>query len=136
MSDAKQLDKEYALLSPAGKAEVWSAADFWKMATDAQHPKNTNDMGYLVSSYDFDKDWQHWEKHPNGDELVMCLSGTFTFSIREGQECQQVVVTPGAYVVIPKDTWHTAKVPEPAKALSITWGHGTQHRSVDCTDPW
>jgi hypothetical protein len=33
-----------------------------------------------------------------------------------------------ATVVVPRGTWHTAKVLEPSEALHITWGEGTQHR--------
>jgi hypothetical protein len=35
---------------------------------------------------------------------------------------------PGSYVLIPRATWHTAKVHIPSSVLFITPGEGTQHR--------
>ena len=35
---------------------------------------------------------------------------------------------PGAFVVVPRGTWHTATVHAPSAGLFITAGEGTQHR--------
>ncbi|MBD1868653.1 hypothetical protein H6F95_15320 [Cyanobacteria bacterium FACHB-471] len=36
--------------------------------------------------------------------------------------------TPGAFVLVPCGTWHTAKVHSPSSMLFITPGEGTQNR--------
>ncbi|SFF73471.1 hypothetical protein SAMN05518801_10168 [Novosphingobium sp. CF614] len=34
--------------------------------------------GRLVSMHEFTGDWDGWEMHPAGDELVVCLAGEMT----------------------------------------------------------
>ena len=130
MSRVKKLSKEYSVINPKGESKAWAADDFWKMVMQKDHPENREEMGYLVSQFDFDQDWKSWEKHPKGDEIVFCISGSFDFilDLESGEEVSRV--NPGEYVVVPKDTWHRARVLEPAKALFITWGHGTEHKDV------
>ena len=36
--------------------------------------------------------------------------------------------TPGSFVVVPKGTWHTAKVHAPTTMLFVTPGEGTANR--------
>jgi mannose-6-phosphate isomerase-like protein (cupin superfamily) len=128
MDKASRLDQRYAVLNPKGSAELWEAADFWKMVADPAHPKNFADMGYLVSHYEFTKDWESWENHPNGDELVFCSAGEMTFVMeREGRH-ENVSLSAGQFVIVPKNTWHTAKIPHKAQAVFVTWGFGTLHR--------
>lgn len=98
------------------------------MAMDPTHPKNKGEMGYLVSQFDFDKDWETWEIHPNGDEFVYCLSGKMTFVLESDGANKDIPLEPGQFVIVPRNTWHTAKVNEPTKALFLTWGYGTQQR--------
>ena len=35
---------------------------------------------------------------------------------------------PGQFALVPKGTWHTAKVHETSRAVFITAGEGTEHR--------
>lgn len=127
---ARKLDKDYVVMNPKGKSEIWAAKDFWEMAFNPKHRKNTKDMGYLVSEYEFTEDWSSWENHPNGDELVVCLAGAMTFVMETSKGLEKVRLKAGRYVIVPKNTWHTAKVREGAKALFVTWGSGTKHREV------
>lgn len=125
---AKNLKKSYVVLNPLGKSEIWKSADFWKMAFDKKHPKNNKDMGYLVSSYDFDSDWRSWENHPYGDELIFCVKGKITFIFKDKKEnLTKIELKTGNSIIVPRNTWHTAKVKKPTQCLFITWGFGTQH---------
>lgn len=130
MKLSKNLEKVYALLSPTGQSEIWKAEDFWAMAFDSSHEKNTRRMGYLVSAYDFSCDWETWENHPYGDEIVFCISGSMTCVFREEKKTRRIKVKSGEFLTVPKNTWHTAIVHEPTKALFITWGYGTKHQPV------
>lgn len=127
----KCLKNEYVVAGPKGKSEVWNSEDFWKMAFNPKHPKNTPEIGYLVSQFDFQKDWESWEKHPNGDEIIFCISGKITFILEnEGKE-DKILLESRQFIVVPKNTWHTAKISIPSSALFITWGYGTELRSID-----
>jgi mannose-6-phosphate isomerase-like protein (cupin superfamily) len=84
-----------------------------------------------TSSHATLSDWPVWEMHPNGDEIVCLLSGSVTFVLeREGGEEAVRLTRSGAYVIVPKGTWHTAKVGSAARMLFITAGEGTQHRKA------
>ena len=84
---------------------------------------------YLVSSFSYDQDWSTWEMHPNGDEVVCLLSGAVTL-VLEGPEGRRELPlkTSGSYAIVPRGTWHTARVGVPSKMLFITPGEGTQNR--------
>lgn len=86
--------------------------------------------GRLVSLYTFTEDWDSWEMHPAGDEVVVCLAGAITL-LQEANDgtTTRIMLAPGDYAINPPGLWHTADVAIPAQVLFITAGVGTQHRS-------
>lgn len=91
--------------------------------------KDDGAEGRLVSMHSFSGPWDMWEMHPNGSEVVLCISGSITLH-QEKPDGSQAVVTlePGEYAVNEPGTWHTADVDAEATALFITAGLGTEHR--------
>ncbi|HEY6562458.1 MAG TPA: cupin domain-containing protein [Polyangiaceae bacterium] len=88
------------------------------------------EQGRLMTYGEFAKDWDSWEMHPNGDELVLLLSGSVTFVLElDGKEHELLLNTTGAFAIIPRGTWHTARTQTACTMLFITPGQGTQHRS-------
>jgi mannose-6-phosphate isomerase-like protein (cupin superfamily) len=86
---------------------------------------------YLVTSYTFEADWTSWEMHPNGDEIVCLISGAVTFVLEhDGAQRAVELTASGSYLLVPKGTWHTARVSAPSRMLFITAGEGTQHREA------
>lgn len=85
--------------------------------------------GRLVSMFTFAESWDMWEMHPNGTEVVLCTSGSLTLhqETRDGTR-RTVSLQPGEYAINEPGTWHTADVADPATAVFITAGWGTQHR--------
>lgn len=82
----------------------------------------------LIAVHDFNKDWPSWECHPAGDELVVLISGSCEFLLKTDIGIQTLQLTEaGAFVLVPKGFWHTAKIAESAKVLFITPGENTQH---------
>lgn len=82
----------------------------------------------LVSAHEFNDDWPTWERHPAGDEIVMLLSGKAELVLKTGSgEASVVLDTPGSYVVIPHNTWHTARVSQRTRMLFVTPGEGTEN---------
>jgi len=83
----------------------------------------------LVALHDFDADWDTWECHPAGDEIVLLIAGSATLVIRDGDGEQSIdLATPGEYCIVPAGRWHTARVSEPVRMLFITPGAGTENR--------
>jgi mannose-6-phosphate isomerase-like protein (cupin superfamily) len=67
---------------------------------------------YLVTHAMYSSDWPSWEVHPNGDEIVMLLSGraTMVLEAQDGSQEPVVLDTPGCFAFVPRGTWHTAKI--------------------------
>jgi mannose-6-phosphate isomerase-like protein (cupin superfamily) len=114
-------------------------------ATATMQPEFTGDMdwyaiysaanaadgaeGRLVSQHSFTESWASWEMHPNGSEVVLCMQGRISLiqQLSDGS-LQTVVLKQGEYAINPPGVWHTADLTEPATAIFITAGEGTQHK--------
>ena len=86
--------------------------------------------GRLVTMYRFSENWDSWEMHPLGDEVVVCLSGQMTLhqEYADGSTASATIGA-GEYAINPPGCWHTADIEGEATALFITAGLGTEHRS-------
>ena len=84
----------------------------------------------LISHFTFNKDWETWEMHPAGEEFVCLLSGQVDLILeQDGVENTVQLSTSGSYVLVPRGTWHTARVHTPSSMLFITSSEGTQNRA-------
>lgn len=115
-------------LKPDGMMEKLPVGDdFWQRLMGGELGNFHHE--YLVTTSSFDAGWESWEIHPNGDEIVLLLSGSVDLLL----ETDDGVVTvearqPGDYAFVPKGTWHTADAHAPSMMLFITAGEGTQVR--------
>ena len=100
----------------------------WYDAYSARHADDGAE-GRLVSLYTFSECWSSWEMHPNGDEVVVCVSGAMTLhqEFPDGTR-KTVAIGPGKYVINPPGVWHTADVEGEATALFVPAGLGTPNR--------
>ena len=111
-----------AVVQPPFTGMEWYAAYVERHGDDGAE-------GRLVSLHRFETDWDMWEMHPRGAEVVVCLSGALVLHQEaEGGARKTIALKPGEYAINPPGTWHTADVPEPAAALFVTAGEETQHR--------
>jgi quercetin dioxygenase-like cupin family protein len=85
--------------------------------------------GRLVSMHSFTGNWDSWEMHPAGDEVVVCTAGEMTLhqEFPDGTTAS-VTIRNGEYAINPPGVWHTADIAEAATALFITAGLGTEVR--------
>ena len=85
--------------------------------------------GRLVSMHAFTGDWDVWEMHPKGAEVVLCTSGEITLHQEQPDgSAATVTLGPGDYAINAPGVWHTADVTGEATAVFITAGEGTEHR--------
>ena len=100
----------------------------WYGEYSARHAGDGAD-GRLVTAHQFDTDWDAWEMHPVGSEVVLCLVGSMTLhqETPDGEQ-REVTLEAGEYAVNDPGVWHTADVAGQVSALFITAGEGTQHR--------
>jgi len=125
-----RLDAQFLHLGPGGTAVVQPDFDGggWYDAYGARHDHEGAD-GRLVSLFDFTADWDSWEMHPKGHEVVLCLEGRMTLHQEHADgRTGTISIGPGEYAINPPGCWHTADVAGPARALFITPGLGTQMR--------
>lgn len=85
----------------------------------------------LISSFEFDSDWPNWEFHPAGDEVVILLSGRAELHLENDDGSAALTLDePGAYAVVPQNTWHTARISTPTRLLFVTPSERTIDRPV------
>jgi mannose-6-phosphate isomerase-like protein (cupin superfamily) len=102
----------------------------WYMSYGAAHSADGLE-GRLVSMHTFTEPWTSWERHPNGDELVLCVDGQMTLHQEVDGSDRTVTLRAGEAVINPPGVWHTADVEGPATAVFITAGAGTEVRARD-----
>lgn len=99
----------------------------WYTAYVERHAADGNE-GRLVLQYSFSESWTSWERHPAGDEVLICTAGEITLIQDLPGGPRKVHLRAGDYAVNPRGVWHTADVAGPATALFVTAGLGTEHR--------
>lgn len=126
------LSQHFVSLSASGGAQTHAVAGFWRdlMAGQLAAPGP-----WLMTFAESAASWGHWEMHPNGEEVVILLSGSVDFVSEVGgaEHCQQLRSS-GEYVLVPRGTWHRAEIKQPSRLLFITAGDGTQHREAERAD--
>ena len=126
---ARKLTEDWIHLGLGARAEPQPPFDgmAWYDSYSARHASDGGE-GRLVSQYRFIEDWNVWEMHPEGREVVLCTDGEMV-QVQEvdGGEVRTTIGR-GEYAINPAGVWHTADVAGEAEALFITAGKRTQHR--------
>ncbi|MDO6694403.1 cupin domain-containing protein [Aliiglaciecola sp. 3_MG-2023] len=126
---AKTLLKTFAIIKPDLSVATKDVSDSIYQQLD--HEFSGFKDHSLVSAHSFTENWQTWEMHPTGDELVVLLSGQCKLIIRVGkQDQEQLLKQQGDFAVVPKGHWHTAHCDEATSLLFITPGEATQNSST------
>lgn len=99
----------------------------WYAAYAARNAADGNEAR-LVSLHSFSESWTSWERHPLGDEAVICTAGEITLIQELPDGPRKTTLHAGEYAINPRGVWHTADVGSHATALFITAGAGTEHR--------
>ncbi|GAA2654902.1 cupin domain-containing protein [Streptomyces vastus] len=71
----------------------------------------------------------HWEVHPEADEFVSCLSGGIRLCFRPerpGDKEEEVKLTAGTAVVVPRGRWHRIALDAPGDIMSVTLPRGSR----------
>ncbi len=70
------------------------------------------------------------EMHPDGDELLLLLSGRVTVVLEDEDPPRRVALEPGMALVVPRGVWHKVLLDEPSRLLHVTPGPGGEHRPL------
>jgi quercetin dioxygenase-like cupin family protein len=88
------------------------------------------ETGRLMGKTGQSSDWDHWERHPAGDEVLTLLSGELELVLDMPEGEQRARVKAGETFVVPKGVWHRGIVHKPGELMFITPGAGTEHKPV------
>lgn len=85
-------------------------------------------MAFHVET-DADVHADHWEIHPNADEVVSCLTGALRLHFRPerpGEDEEVVNLVAGTVVIVPRGRWHRIALDVPGDIMSITLPRGSR----------
>ncbi|MFE9623683.1 cupin [Streptomyces sp. NPDC006527] len=78
---------------------------------------------------DADVHADHWEVHPEADEVVSCLNGSIRLCLRPeqpGQEEEQIALAAGSAVIVPRGRWHRIALDATSDIMSVTLPRGSR----------
>jgi len=123
------LASTFVVLDPKFNAESIAVSDTIYAELDKRFDNFKNHL--LIASHRFGDNWPTWEVHPHGDEVVCLTSGDAEFVMRQnGVDSTVRLSSPGAFVVVPRNTWHTALIHAPSTMIFITPGQATENREL------
>ncbi|MDI1283503.1 MAG: cupin domain-containing protein [Reyranella sp.] len=127
MTQVFSLKGTYVHLRPDESALAMEGGEkFWAGIEDRRDLEQGRLMGATLQT----KDWDHWERHPAGEEILTLLSGELEIVLETEAGEERAVLKPGQTLVIPTGLWHRGIVRQPGDLLFITPGAGTEHRPV------
>ena len=86
-------------------------------------------VGYTVQSSTLGGPSPHGgERHPDGDELLILLSGRIRLRLELAGGTRDVELVGGQAVIVPAGTWHQINADEPGQLINITPGPGGEAR--------
>ena len=130
------LSNNYTFLEDGGAAPlVPGGAAFWRplMSGPPFSPeirRVAEGSGWLAAQYAITSNTANWERHPNGDELLIRLSGSMDLVFEMSTEELRVELGTGQAIVVPAGVWHRQIVRVPGTYVGVTYGKGTEHRAL------
>lgn len=121
---AHKLADEFIVIEPGLSAKLEAVSPDLYARLDQQF--NGFQGCILVAEHSFEQDWENWECHPAGDEILYLLAGSASIHLlRDGQNEIIRFDQTGSSLIIPRGIWHTAKIHTPCRMLFLTPGAGT-----------
>ena len=103
--------------------------DFWSKIQE----RTELHSGRLVTQFHMTQDWDMWEQHPLGEEVIYLLAGSLDIVLQEPTGVSTIELREPSFCIVPAGVWHTAKIHLPSDVLEITRGEGTQHKPVNAS---
>ncbi|WKX73653.1 cupin domain-containing protein [Streptomyces sp. XD-27] len=85
-------------------------------------------MAFHVET-DADLHADHWEVHPEADEVVCCLSGGIRLYLRPerpGDEEEEIRLAAGTAAIVPRGRWHRTALDAPGDIMAVTLPRGSR----------
>ena len=86
--------------------------------------------GFMMARLPVTGTSEHWERHPEGEEILYLLSGTVEVVLDEGAGENRVRLDAGRALIVPRGVWHYIDAVTASEMLFLTCGMGTEHKPV------
>ena len=87
--------------------------------------------GRILSVFEYDATWSHWERHPLGDEFAYVLYGNVDLLLDQPSGTETIRLRDSECGLIPQGAWHTLRVLKPSRILFVTPTPAiTEHRDA------
>lgn len=70
------------------------------------------------------------EMHPDGDEVLYLISGRVKVTL-DTAPAQELDMSPGDGLIVPKGVWHRVDILEPSKIVYVTPGPNNKFRPIE-----
>jgi oxalate decarboxylase/phosphoglucose isomerase-like protein (cupin superfamily) len=71
----------------------------------------------------------HWEVHPEAEEVVSCLIGKIRLYLRPerpGRTEEEIRLTAGTAAIVPRGRWHRIELDVPSSIMAVTLPRGSR----------
>src|SRR4051812_30708025 len=78
---------------------------------------------------DADVHADHWEVHPEAEEIVSCLMGKIRLYLRperRGEQEEEIRLTAGTAAIVPRGRWHRIELDVPSNIMAVTLPRGSR----------
>lgn len=83
----------------------------------------------LHARTDADVRADHWEVHPEAEEIVSCLIGKIRLYLRPerpGQPEEEIRLPAGTAAIVPRGRWHRIELDTPSNIMAVTLPRGSR----------
>ncbi|MGI5202485.1 cupin [Spirillospora sp. CA-108201] len=87
---------------------------------------------------DADVHADHWEVHPEAEEVVSCLIGKMRLYLRPeepGRQEEEIRLTAGTAAIVPRGRWHRMELDTPSSIMAITLPRGSRREKRTVNRP-
>lgn len=114
------------LVRDGSAAPIEADGSFW---ADLMSGRRVID-GWLISILSLESEFSHWERHMDGEEIVILRDGAVEIDLEEADGVRTVALTPDSpYAIVPRRTWHFGRARVPSTLVFITPAGSTEHRA-------
>ncbi|WP_253744343.1 cupin domain-containing protein [Nonomuraea thailandensis] len=97
------------------------------------HPADCDQDGWQLTALhaktDADVHADHWEIHPQAEEIISCLIGKIRLYLRPerpGQQEEEIRLTAGTAAIVPRGRWHRIELDIPSNIMAVTLPRGSR----------
>lgn len=114
-------------LARDGTMQPYSMAAQFQGTPQSPQPMDGRTFALYHVTGPADVHYPAWEMHPEGDELLVLVSGSIAVELRQDESQRTVSLAPESILIVPAGAWHRLIVQEPSVLIAVTKPENTRH---------